>query len=215
MISTIMKPVEFLDVPQPDAEMSASRSGQDGMLEYTNRHRPQPSAPDPEDRFVGKRASVSFGYGPRQRSGDARRNDPMAGWRIKGVKSRLNVSEVRPESALQSRRGYQDADPQFPRFTRSYNFPEFAEWAGGNVGAYGDTFTNPYEPRVLGNGRHANMHKAHTMGGYIRYTPDLVMISETRSISIRVYREGRWGDAGGIGQVTFHDRSNSYPPVAR
>lgn len=52
------------------------------------------------------------------------------------------------------------------------------------------------------------------MGGYVRHTPDLTMISETRSISIRVYKDGRWGNAGGIGQVTYHDRSNSYEPVA-
>ena len=86
------------------------------------------------------------------------------------------------------------------------------EWAGGNVGEYGDTMTNPYQPRVLDNGRHANMHKAHTMGGYIRHTSDLTPISETRSIRILAYREGRWGRAGGISQVTYHDRSQSYEP---
>jgi hypothetical protein len=124
----------------------------------------------------------------------------------------LNVSEVTRGTTPQTRRGTQDPDPNYPRFTRNYDFAEFAGWAGGNVGTYGDTWTSPYQPRVLANGRHADRQKAHTMGGYIRYTPDLTMVSETRSISIRVYRDGRWGDAGGIGQVTYHDRSNSYPP---
>lgn len=206
LVSTIMTPVDHIGVPQHDAEQTALRSGQDSMLRYTNRHRPARVA-DPEERFVGRRASVSFGYGPRARAGDARNDDPMAGWRVSGILSRLSVSDVQDDSPSPTPG---TPDPDFPMFTQSYNFRQFAEWAGGNVGQWGDTFTNPYQPRVLANGRHVNMHKAHTMGGYIRHTPDLTMISETRSISIRAYRDGQWGSVGSIGQITYHDRSNSY-----
>jgi len=131
------------------------------------------------------------------------------GWRIAGVTSRLNVSQ-----GNQGGGGPQtppEPDPDFPMFNVGYNFAEFAEWAGGNVGTWGDTWSSPHTPRILGNGRHVDRQKAHTMGGYVRHTPDLTMISETRGVSIRVFRDGRWQGGGGISQVTYHDRSNSYP----
>ena len=211
LISTITKPTDHLGAPQLDAELSAVRDGQDGMLRYTNRHVPATGPDEEEPVAPGRRASVSFGYGPRQRARDARNNDPTLGWRIRGVTSRLSVTE--PSAGGGGPQGTPDPDPNYPQFARTYNFAQFAGWAGGNVGPWGDTWTNPYTPRILGHGRHADRQKAHTMGGYIRHTPDLTMISETRSVSIRVYRGGQWGSAGGIGQVTYHDRSNSYPTV--
>jgi hypothetical protein len=50
---------------------------------------------------------------------------------------------------------------------------------------------------------------ASTLGDYLRYTADGSLISETRSVGIRIYKNGDWGSAGGLGQVTHHDRSNS------
>jgi hypothetical protein len=138
---------------------------------------------------VGTRtASVSFGYGPRERTNNARDNDPMRGWVVDGVTSRLNVSEVRPPSG--------DFDT---------NLDEFVELAGGTVGEYGYTRLIPTEPLVI----HATHDKAHVLGGYWRYTPAGVLISETRSVSIRIRKGGNWGSAGSLGQVTHHDRSNS------
>jgi hypothetical protein len=175
------------------------------MLRYTNRHRPD-SVRDLNDRFFGRSVTVDFGYGARERARDARNNQPM-GWRVSGVTSRLRISETSPEDPVPTPG---EPDPDYPAFVRPYRFAEFADWAGGNVGPYGDTMTSPYQPRVLGHGRHANMHKAHAMRGYIRHTPDLTPISETRVVSIQVYRMGRWGGGGSIGHVTYHDRSNSY-----
>ena len=36
-----------------------------------------------------------------------------------------------------------------------------------------------------------------------------VHLQETRSVGIRIYKAGHWGSAGGLGQVTHHDGSNS------
>src|SRR3546814_12001088 len=49
-----------------------------------------------EERLpVGTRtARVDFGYGPRDRTRNARNNVPMKGWKVAGVKSRLEVSAV-------------------------------------------------------------------------------------------------------------------------
>jgi hypothetical protein len=58
---------------------------------------------------------------------------------------------------------------------------------------------------------HATHDKAYTLSGYLRYTADGNLISETRGVGIRIYKAGHWSSAGGLGQVTHHDRSNSKP----
>ena len=63
----------------------------------------------------------------------------------------------------------------------------------------------PVRPVVI----HATRDKAHTLGGYLRHTADGTLISETRSVGIRIYKNVHWGTAGSLGQVTHHDRSNS------
>lgn len=140
---------------------------------------------------VGTRvASVSFGYGPRDRTRNARAGTPMAGWRTTGVTSRLNVRTVQ-------------ALP--PDASTDTNLDEFVDLAGQTVGEYSYTRYPPDRPRVL----HATHDKAHMLGGYWRFTPEGELISETRSVGIRIYKGGVWDDAGGLGQVTHHDRSNS------
>ena len=53
---------------------------------------------------VGTRtASVNFGYGPRERSRDAREGHPMSGWKTKGVKSRLAVGRCAGRSEPRDR----------------------------------------------------------------------------------------------------------------
>jgi hypothetical protein len=73
------------------------------------------------------------------------------------------------------------------------------------VGEYAYTRDRPVRPVVI----HATHDKAHTLAGYFRYTADGTLISETRSVGIRIYKVGHWGSAGSLGQVTHHDRSNS------
>jgi hypothetical protein len=59
---------------------------------------------------------------------------------------------------------------------------------------------------------HATVNKAHTLGGYLRYTRDHVLISETRGVGIMVYRNNEWAPSGGMGNVMLHhDRTNSMP----
>lgn len=94
---------------------------------------------------------------------------------------------------------------QSGRESRATNLLEFVELAGGAVGAYSYTRDLPTRPVAI----HATHDKAHTVGGYQRFTADGNLISETRSVGIRVYKAGQWGSAGSLGQVTHHDRSNS------
>jgi TAT (twin-arginine translocation) pathway signal sequence len=82
----------------------------------------------------------------------------------------------------------------------------FFAMAGGGVGLYGYTM-DLSSSKVL----HASAEKAHALGGYIRYTPDSVFISETRSLGIMILdkQTGTWGGGGaGFGQSMYRDRSN-------
>ena len=196
-VSTIAREAEFMNVTYPDADLATTRSeqnylaafgyGNEAILDDAKSNRGTYDQPLP----IGTRvASVNFGYGPRERSRDARDGHPMAGWKVKGVKSRLTVSTVTAES--------------INRVIRT-NLPEFIELAGGAVGPYAYTRDRPVRPITI----HATHDKAHTINGYLRYTADGNLISETRGVGIRIYKAGHWASAGGLGQVTHHDRSNS------
>jgi len=197
LASTIVHEADYIGVGYPDAEQATTRAEQNYLAAFgygneailndpkTSRGTYEPPLP------IGTRtASVNFGYGPRERSRDARENHPMSGWRTKGVKSRLVVST---RSAATENR------------TIETNLPEFIDLAGGAVGTYAYTRDRPVRPVAI----HSTHDKAHTLGGYFRYTADGTLISETRSVGIRIYKAGHWGSAGSLGQVTHHDRSNS------
>lgn len=185
LISTIFTPAAALGVTYNDAAEAAVRRGRDWMLGYTLRDQSVLNS----THQIGLRANVSLSN-PRDNAGNARGGDPMAGYRVSGVRSRLRVTETTAESVSRM-----DA-----------NFPQFAEWAGGGVGQWDYTINLP-EARVL----HATVNKAHTFGGYIRYTADSRPTSETHSLGIMTYKNGRWGSAGGIGVMMYHDYTNDLP----
>jgi hypothetical protein len=197
LASTIVHEVDFIGVTYPDAEQADVRGNQNYLAAFGYGN--EAALNDPKTSRgayevplpVGTRtASVNFGYGPRERSRDAREGRPMDGWRMKGVKSRLTVSTVTEESRNRA---------------ITTNLAEFVELAGGAVGEYAYTRDRPVRPVTI----HATHDKAHTLGGYFRYTADGTLISETRSVGIRIYKNGQRGSAGSLGQVTHHDRSNS------
>jgi hypothetical protein len=182
--STIYTPAAEIGLSYNDAAEASLRRGRDWMLGYTLRDQALLNS----TRKPGASANIVI-YGPRERAGNARAGNPMGGYVTKGVKSRLRVANVTAEAIAKA-----DA-----------NFPEFAEWAGGAVGEWDYTMNLP-QARVL----HATVNKAHTLGGYIRYTRDHTEISETRGLSILVYRNNVWSTAGGMGNVLLHhDRTNS------
>jgi hypothetical protein len=99
LASTIFHEVDFIGMTYPDAEAADIRGnqnylaafgyGNEKILNDAASSRGSYERPLP----VGtKTASVNFGYGPRERSRDARENQPMNGWRTKGITSRLTVS---------------------------------------------------------------------------------------------------------------------------
>lgn len=197
LASTIVHEADFIGLQYPDAEQADIRGSQNYLSQFgygneavLNDPRSSRGSYEPPLPPGTRTATVSFGYGPRERSRDARLDRPMDGWRTKGVKSRLVVSTRSDESLNRQ---------------IETNLAEFIDLAGGAVGEYAYTRDRPARPVVI----HATRDKAHTVGGYLRYTADGTLISETRSVGIRIYKNGHWGTAGSLGQVTHHDRSNS------
>jgi len=194
LVSSIVHERGYEGYPYPDAELT-ERLGSQGYLAafgyrdeaLLNDRTKGRGSYEPRLPAGTKTASVSFGYGPRERTRNARDNQPMKGWKTTGVKSRLVVSTVSEGVGEQNT-----------------NLKEFVELAGQNVGEYDYTRINPVRPIVI----HATHDKAHVMTGYWRFTADHRLISETRGVGIRIRKAGNWGSAGGLGQVTHHDLSN-------
>ncbi len=180
--STIFTPADYVGVTYNDATEAALRRSRDWMLGYSLRDQSVLNS----THQLGRRAGLAP-PDPRSLAHNARGGNPMDQYRSKGVKSRLRVSEATPESIARM-----DA-----------NFPEFAEWAGGGVGQWAYTLSLP-GARVL----HATVDKAHVHGGYIRYTAEATVISESHALSIMTYKKGRWGSSGGFGIMMHHDHTN-------
>ena len=136
---------------------------------------------------------------------------PMQPYNSKGRMSRLTVSG--PDgTAINAMSADKDPIAQYEKGLNVSNIVTasgkpgwFFAMAGGAVGHYGYT-KDLADSKVL----HAGPEKAHALGGYIRYTPDNVFISETRSLGIMIYdkEEQKWGNGGGFGQMMRRDRSN-------
>jgi hypothetical protein len=158
LASTIVHEADFIGVTYPDAEQADLRGnqnylaafgyGNEAILNDPKSGRGTYEAPLP----IGTRtASVNFGYGPRERSRDARLGHPMEGWKVKGVKSRLNVAVV-SEASLN-----RNIDT---------NLKNSSTWLGsGRSEAPTD---RPVRPIVI----HSTHDKAHTLNGYFRVMAD-------------------------------------------
>jgi hypothetical protein len=164
-----------------------------------------------------KTASVAFGPGTSPTSFflSAWAGNPTEPYNTKGLKSRLAVSGFPESDAINALSEPNDPVSRYERqaqlqstniVTKDGKPGWFYEMAGGRVGHYEYT-RNLAESHVL----HVGPEKAHTLGGYIRYTPDNVFISETRMLGIMVFdkRKGAWmNNASFFGETIRRDRSS-------
>jgi hypothetical protein len=215
--SIIFTPTEYMGQKYNDAEEAMLRQGRTGMAAFGdhdydlltnlgwgtgagNRRRAQKTA-----SIAGAPGATTFFL-----SGWA--GKPVEPYNSKGRKSRLVVSGVPDAAEINALSAEHDAIADYERGLGKTNIVRadgkpgwFFAMAGGGVGHYGYTM-HLNDSRVL----HAGPEKAHSIGGYIRYTKDNVFISETRSLSITVYdkRAQAWVGSGGMGQSMRRDRSN-------
>ncbi len=215
--SIIFTPTEYIGVQYKDAEEAMLRQGRTGMAAFGDHDYDLLTnlgwgAGEGNRRRARKTASIAGAPGATTFFLSGWAEKPMEPYNSKGRKSRLSVAGV-PEAAqinaLSAQHGeiadYERTLGKTNIVTSSGQPGWFFSMAGGGVGHYGYTM-HLADSRVL----HAGPEKAHSMGGYIRYTRDNVFISETRSLGITVYdkRERAWVGAGGLGQSMRRDRTN-------
>ncbi|HEY1750854.1 MAG TPA: hypothetical protein VGG29_06305 [Caulobacteraceae bacterium] len=198
LCSTIFTPAFQEGVDYRDAVEAHLRHSRDWMMGWSHSdgeilasRRPSP----------GRHASVSGGTKVREADpvggpmagnflSSARTRRPMSIYGAEGVASRLSVRRIATGEQAQSH-------------TPQTQFDNFSNSARGGFDKYGYTLVLPNQ-RVL----HATVDKAHTFGGYVRYTPASEIISETRSLGILTYVDQVWGAAGMLGQCLYRDRTN-------
>ncbi|HEX4037594.1 MAG TPA: twin-arginine translocation signal domain-containing protein [Acidobacteriaceae bacterium] len=147
--------------------------------------------------FPGKRASVTIG-GSNRSSIPAREGRPMEPYQIKGVKSRLRVSELTQEQI--------DHPSPEAMAAAAKNQKEFEQYSGGGVGKWAYSIEIP-ETYVM----HAANDKGHIYTGFRRYVANGTMISEARFISAAVFRKGVWNASeitGVFGYMMYQDHTN-------
>jgi hypothetical protein len=186
LMSTIFTPADMMNVEFSDTITAAKRLRMTHDLAY-----------DISDRTLesglfqaGKSASVTNGtvevFYQRQKN--------MAPYRVKGVKSRLNVADPTPEALAQRSRPSTPADYDFYRAL----FPRL------KVGNWGFVYGVLPETRVL----HATVDKAHMLSGAIRFTTAGEECNFNRHLTVVTFKKGHWGMEGSFAYIAPHDRAN-------
>lgn len=215
--SIIFTPTEYIGVKYNDAEEAMLRQGRTGMASFGDHDYDLLTnlgwgAGQGNRRAARKTASIAGAPGATTFFLSGWAGKPMEPYNSKGRKSRLAVAGIPEAAEINALSAQHGAIADYERGLNKTNIVTasgkpgwFFEMAGGGVGHYGYTM-HLAESRVL----HAGPEKAHSIGGYIRYTKDNVFISETRSLGITVYdkRERQWVSAGGLGQSIRRDRTN-------
>lgn len=215
--SIIFTPTEFIGVKYNDAEEAMLRQGRTGMAAFGDHDYDLLTglgwgAGQGNRRAARKTASIAGAPGATTFFLSGWAGKPMEPYNSKGRKSRLAVAGTPDAAEINALSAVHDPIADYERGLNKTNIVTasgkpgwFFAMAGGGVGRYGYTM-HLNDSRVL----HAGPEKAHSLGGYIRYTKDNVFISETRSLGITVYdkRAKEWVGAGGFGQSMRRDRTN-------
>jgi hypothetical protein len=192
LMSTIFTPADMIHVTFTDTIEAAKRVRINHDLAYQVSDR----SVDRGTPQLGKRLTSSGGSGTGAiwQAGPA--GTIMDHYKVKGIKSRLVVSDVTEESL--AKQFMPSANPISDYAAYRALFPQ------SGVGNWGWVYGVLPETRVL----HATFDKAHMFSGAIRFTTAGDECSHNADLSVITYRKGHWGMAGGLTYTTPHDRSN-------
>jgi hypothetical protein len=118
----------------------------------------------------------------------------MQAYRIKGIKSRLRVSEITANTPLRGDRG---------------TYQEYWDTMGKiGLGPWGFIYGTWKEGRVV----HHTANKAHVLASAVRYTAAGEEMSLAVQAVVATYRQGKWAIDGDLIYATPHDRANDIHP---
>ncbi len=215
--SIIFTPTEYIGQHYNDAEEAMLRQGRTSMAAFGDHDYDLLTnlgwgTGQGNRRTARKTASIAGAPGATTFFLSGWAGKPMEPYNSKGRKSRLSVAGTPDAAEINALSAMHGPIADYERGLNKTNIVTgsgepgwFFAMAGGGVGHYGYTM-HLADSRVL----HAGPEKAHSLGGYIRYTKDNVFISETRSLGITIYdkHERVWVNGGGLGQSMRRDRSN-------
>ncbi len=131
----------------------------------------------------------------------------MDAYKVKGVKSRLRVSEGDPVPGA----GAPAAPPPAAQAANANGDERFRNVSGGGVGKFFQTL-EWQDTRVLS----ADMEKAHAVSGNNRFLEDGSLANKGVYMVVLLYRNGEWtaSDNGGaiFGRQMYQDRTNDLLP---
>ncbi len=192
LMSTIFTPADLIGVVYQDTIEAATRTRINHVISYLDNNWELGDTA----WQTGLCAGIT-GMGVAALVNNQTSADPMAMFRVKGVKTRLSVTE---RKAGQPAVG---GDRTENKFTSSQVL--FQKLGHGIELGYSSG--NLRETRVL----HATDNKAHVFNGVTRFTPAGEEISTSMEVLIVTLKgAGRWGIQAQLGYITMHDRTNDY-----
>ena len=194
MMSTIFTPAHMTGVAFTDTIEAAKRCRIDHDLAYQVSDR----SVDAPTSQLGTTAAVANTGGQPWTLGP--NGHAMEQFKVKGIKTRLRVTQVTPEGRA---RIQPSADPVSDYAGYRALFPK------AGVGNWGWVYGVLPETRVL----HATFDKAHMFSGAIRFNVAGEECSYNSDLSVITYRKGHWGRVGTLAYTTPHDRSNDVSRV--
>jgi hypothetical protein len=205
LASTIFTPADLIGVKYPDAEQQAMRLHIDHDLQFVTRD----SSFNAGTNNLGMTMGLGGGGTP---TADAPALSPnglkhsqtyvrmhrpggtMSLFRVKGVKSRLNIREVK-EADLK-----RDAEP--------IDYEEYRDtFKGLGIGPWGWVYGVVPGQRIV----HSSVNKVHLITGAARYNATGELMNTDAQVAIATYRKSRWGLSGGLSYVMTLDRGNDRP----
>jgi hypothetical protein len=192
LMSTIFTPADLIGVEYKDTVEAATRTRINHVIAYLDNDW---ELGDSAWQY-GLCASIT-GMGVAPLVNNQTSADPMAMFRAKGVKSRLNVMDRRK------------GQPIIPgnRSENKFTSSQVLFQKLGHGIELGYSSGNMRETRVL----HATDNKAHVYNGVTRFTPAGEEISTSMEVLVvTLHGPSRWGIQGQLGYITTHDRTNDY-----
>jgi hypothetical protein len=205
LASTIFTPADLIGVRYPDAEQATKRLRIDHDLQFVTRDSSFNASTDQLGLSMGLggggtpvATTLSNTPGGLKHSQTYLRMHRTGGvmslFRVKGVKSRLNIHEM--------------TEADVKRNAEPIDYEEYRDtFKTLGVGPWGWVFGLVTGERII----HQTVDKVHLITGATRYTATGEVINADAQVAVATYRKGRWGLSGGLSYVMTHDRGNDRP----